>query len=157
MLKIKIIAVGKVKEKFLQAGIDEYLKRMQAFCKTEIIEVSETKFTGIPNDQQINKISDTEAERINFHIKKGDFVVAAMLNGRQFDSIEFAKTISKIEMNSSVIDFVIGGSYGLPKNFSCDLAISFGKMTYPHQLFRLILCEQIYRAMMINNNRNYHK
>ncbi|BDR58681.1 23S rRNA (pseudouridine(1915)-N(3))-methyltransferase RlmH [Xylocopilactobacillus apicola] len=157
MLKIKIIAVGKIKEKYFQAGIDEYQKRMQIFAKTELITVSEEKFNGTPGEQQIKKIVEQEALRINEQIKPGEYVIANMIQGKQLSSIEFAKEISKIELTSSTIDFIIGGSYGLPDNFQRDLAISFGKMTFPHQLFRLVLCEQIYRALMINNHRQYHK
>ncbi|WP_317694825.1 23S rRNA (pseudouridine(1915)-N(3))-methyltransferase RlmH [Xylocopilactobacillus apis] len=157
MLKIKIIAVGKVKEKFFQAGIDEYLKRMQPFCKAEIIMVNETKFSGNPNDQQIKQIVNSETLRINEYIKPDDYVIATKLQGKQLTSVEFAKKISDIEMTSSSIDFIIGGSYGLPNDFPCDFSLSFSKMTFPHQLFRLILCEQIYRSLMINGNRHYHK
>lgn len=157
MLKIKIIAVGKIKEKFLQSGIDEYLKRLQAFCKVEIINVNETKFVGIPNDEQIKKIVKSESERIYKQIKENEYVIATKIEGKEVTSVELAEKILKIEHQYSTIDFIVGGSYGLPKDFHSNFNISFGKLTYPHQLFQLIMCEQVYRTFMINNNRQYHK
>lgn len=157
MLKIKIIAVGKIKEEYLQAGIAEYLKRMQSLSKIQIISVPETKFKGNPRDQEIKLIVASEAKRIKNQLKKDDYVIATMLQGQQYSSVALAQKVAQVELQHSSIAFVIGGSYGLPPDFPADLTLSFGKLTMPHQLFRLVLCEQIYRVLMINQHRQYHK
>lgn len=157
MLKVKIVAVGKIKEKYLKDGIAEYVKRMKSFCKIEIISVAETKFIGNPKSLEIQNIVNTEFKRIKNYLKKDDFIIATKIQGTEYDSVTLAQTIAKIELQYSSIVFVIGGSYGLPSDFSANLSISFGKLTMPHQLFRLVLCEQIYRILMINNHRQYQK
>ncbi len=148
---IKIICVGKIKEKFYAEAIDEYLKRLSKYAKIQIICV---------NDEKIKeKALEKEAEAILKNIKKDDYVITLDLNGQELSSIEFASKLDQTLIKHSDIDFVIGGSYGLDekvKNRS-DYALSFSKMTFPHQLFRVILLEQIYRGFKIINNETYHK
>lgn len=141
---IKIITVGQIKEKYLQDAINEYKKRLSKYTNIEVIEVKAIKL---------------EAEKIKKHINDRDYIVTLEIEGKQMTSVEFANKIDNILIENSNIDFIIGGSYGLSddiKNMS-RLHLSFSKMTFPHQLFRVLLLEQIYRAYKINNNESYHK
>lgn len=159
-MKIKIIAVGKVKENFLNEGINEYLKRLSAFAKTEIVEVDDSKVKDNPNDSDILKTISEEGKRILSKIKDGDYVVNLDLNKKEIDSIEFSKFLNdKLVENGASITFVIGGSYGLSKEAKdrANYSLSLSKMTFLHQMTRLILLEQIYRAFKIINNQIYHK
>ncbi len=153
---ISIVAVGKIKEKSLKALIDEYIKRISAYSKIEIIEVNDE-----PNDKlEDDKVKALEGERILKQIKKDSYVILLSLQGKQLDSIEFAKTLDKINTyNSSHITFVIGGSLGVSNEVEkrADLLLNLSKMTFPHNIARLIILEQIYRAYKINNNETYHK
>lgn len=148
---IKIICVGKIKEKFYRDAIEEYVKRLSKYTKLEIIEVMDE-----PNIEKALKI---EGERINKHIKDSDYVITMEIDGKELSSLELASKISNTFINYSNIVFVIGGSYGLSEEIKkrSNFALSFSKMTFPHQLFRVVLLEQIYRAFKINNNENYHK
>ena len=156
---IRIISIGKIKEKYLKDGIDEYLKRISRFTKIEVVEL---KDEIIPDNSSIamdEKIKEIEGESILSKIKD-DYVIAMDLRGEMLDSVEFSKKIESINtQGKSKITFVIGGSLGLSKEVleRADYKISFSKMTFPHQLFRLILLEQIYRAYKILNNETYHK
>ncbi len=149
---IKIITVGKIKEKYLKDGINEYLKRMQKYTKIEIIELQDEDF-------DINKTLLKEKEKIEKYIKERDYVVTLEIDGEELSSIELSKKIDNIMLNNSDIAFIIGGSYGLHDDIKkrSNFALSFSKMTFPHQLFRLILLEQIYRSFKILNNETYHK
>ena len=149
---IKIITVGKIKEKYLKDGINEYLKRMQKYAKVEIIELQDEDF-------DINKTLLKEKEKIEKYIKEKDYVVTLEIDGEELSSIELSKKIDNIMLNNSDITFIIGGSYGLHDDIKkrSNFALSFSKMTFPHQLFRLILLEQIYRSFKILNNETYHK
>lgn len=149
---IKIITVGKIKEKYLKDGINEYLKRMQKYAKVEIIELQDEDF-------DINKTLLKEKEKIEKYIKERDYVVTLEIDGEELSSIELSKKIDNIMLNNSDITFIIGGSYGLHDDIKkrSNFALSFSKMTFPHQLFRLILLEQIYRSFKILNNETYHK
>lgn len=149
---IKIITVGKIKEKYLKDGINEYLKRMQKYTKIEIIELQDEDF-------DINKTLLKEKEKIEKYIKERDYVVTLEIDGEELSSIELSKKIDNIMLNNSDITFIIGGSYGLHDDIKkrSNFALSFSKMTFPHQLFRLILLEQIYRSFKILNNEKYHK
>ena len=141
---IKIITVGQIKEKYLQDAIKEYKKRLSKYTNIEVIEVKAIKL---------------EAEKIKKHINDRDYIVTLEIEGKQMTSVEFANKIDNILIENSNVDFIIGGSYGLSddiKNMS-RLHLSFSKMTFPHQLFRVLLLEQIYRAYKINNNESYHK
>lgn len=159
-MKIKIVAVGKVKENFLSEGINEYLKRLSAFAKTEIVEVDDSKVKDNPNDSDILKTIFEEGKRILSKIKDGDYVINLDLNKTEMDSIEFSKFLNdKLVENGASITFIIGGSYGLSKEVKdrANYSLSLSKMTFLHQMTRLILLEQIYRAFKIINNQIYHK
>ena len=150
---IKIITVGQIKEKYLQDAINEYKKRLSKYTNIEVIEV---KDDGLVEEVKAIKL---EAEKIKKHINDRDYIVTLEIEGKQMTSVEFANKIDNILIENSNIDFIIGGSYGLSddiKNMS-RLHLSFSKMTFPHQLFRVLLLEQIYRAYKINNNESYHK
>ena len=159
-MKIKIIAVGKIKENYLKEGINEYLVRLSPYAKTEIVEVSDSKVKDNPNESDILKVINEEGERILSKIKSGEYVISLDLNKKEFDSIEFSKFIeSKLVEGGSSITFVIGGSYGLSQKVKdrANYSISLSKMTFLHQMTRLILLEQIYRSFKILNNGTYHK
>lgn len=160
-MDIKIIAVGKIKEKFYKEAIDEYLKRMQAYNKLEIIEVADEMAAETLSEKELEQVKEKEGESILGKISKEDYVVSLEILGKQMDSIEFAKFIEN-EMAEGFgrnLVFIIGGSNGLAKEVSqrSNKKLSFGKMTYPHQLMRVILTEQIYRAYRIINGHPYHK
>ena len=150
---IKIITVGTLKEKYLKEAIEEYKKRISKYTKIEIIEL---KDEGI-ND--INKVLKLEEERIIKQINDKDYVITLEIEGNQYSSEDFASIFEKKLSENSNISFVIGGSYGLSEEIKkkANLHLSFSKMTFPHQLFRVLLLEQIYRAYKINNNESYHK
>jgi len=150
---IKIICVGKIKEKFYRDAIEEYLKRLSKYEKVEIIECKD--YADIPTSEILVK----EKNEIEKHINSKDYIITMEIEGKNISSVEFADKLDSIYMTNSNIDFIIGGSYGLHddiKNMS-NYKLSFSKMTFPHQLFRVILLEQIYRCFKINNNESYHK
>lgn len=160
-MDIEIIAVGKIKEKFYKDAISEYLKRMQAYNKVEIIEVADEMAAENLSEKELEQVKEKEGERILGKISKEDYVVSLEILGKQMDSIDFATFIEN-EMAEGFgrnLVFVIGGSNGLSKEVSqrSNKKLSFGKMTYPHQLMRVILTEQIYRAYRIINGHPYHK
>ena len=143
---IKVVCVGKVKEKYLQEAISDYMKRLSKYHKVEIIELEDS-----------NMIE--EKVKILKHIDNKDYVVTLDIEGKQLTSVEFADKIDKTFITNSSICFVIGGSYGLDKEVKnrANFSLSFSKFTFPHQLFRVILLEQIYRSFKILNNETYHK
>ncbi len=150
---IKIICVGKLKEKYLIEAVDEYRKRLSKYTKIEIIEVADENFLDI------QKVRDLEGIKINKFINEKDYVITLELEGEQLDSMKLAKKLeSTLVINSNLV-FVIGGSYGLSNEVKqrANFHLSFSKLTFPHQLFRVLLLEQIYRAFKINNNESYHK
>lgn len=158
---IKIIGVGKIKERFYREAIAEYQKRMTAYNKVEIVEVADEKAPETLSEKEIDQVKTAEGERILSKIKDDAFVVTLEINGKALDSIKFAKLIQDEMLDGFGRDmvFVIGGSNGLGANVlkRSNYRISFGKMTYPHQLMRVILMEQIYRAYRIINKEPYHK
>ena len=147
---IKIITVGKIKEKYLTDAINEYLKRLSKYTKINLIEVPDENF-------DITKTLETEKKSILKYVSEKDYIITMEIEGKELSSIEFARKIDEIQINN--ICFIIGGSYGLSDEIKkmSNFKLSFSKMTFPHQLFRLILLEQIYRAYKINNNESYHK
>lgn len=156
MIKINIVAVGKVKEKYFLDGINEYKKRLSRFCDFNIIEIEEENFKN-PTPSEIEIIKEKEAQKILANLK-GKTVVMA-IEGKKFSSEKLAQTIKEYQNYSSAITFIIGGSYGLSdkvKNVA-DIKLSFSDMTFPHTLFRLMLTEQIYRAFTILEGITYHK
>ena len=150
---IKIITVGHIKEKYLQDAIEEYKKRISKYTKLEIIEI---KDEGIVEKE---KALNIEGEKILHYIQEKDYVITLEIDGKEYNSEDFSKKIDSIQIEHSNITFIIGGSFGLSNKVKerSNLAISFSKMTFPHQLFRVILLEQIYRSYKIINNESYHK
>ena len=150
---IKIITVGTLKEKYLQEAIKEYSKRLQKYTNLEIIEV---KDEGVVEPQ---KAIEIESSRIEKYLNNKDYVITLEIEGKEYSSPEFAEKIRNTLIENSNITFILGGSYGLSDSIKerSNMHLSFSKMTFPHQLFRVILLEQIYRAYKINNNESYHK
>ena len=156
-MKIKIIALGKIKEKFLKEGIDEFLKRLTPYASVEIIELSPIE---IKDEHLTERVLDEEGDKILSHIKPQSFVITMEILGKQFSSEEFAKKINSLtNKGQSEIVFVIGSSCGLSKKVSArsNLKMSMSKMTFLHQFARLLLVEQIYRAFKIIKGETYHK
>lgn len=159
-MNIKVITVGKLKEKYLKAGIAEYAKRLSKFCKFEMIEVADEKAPESLSDAEMTNVKDKEGERILNKVKDKEHVIVLAIQGKQRASEEFAQEIQDLATyGKSDITFVIGGSLGTSDavNKRANDALSFGKLTLPHQLMRLVLTEQIYRAFMINQGSPYHK
>ena len=159
-MKVKIIAVGKLKEKYLKDGIAEYGKRMSRFAKFEIVELPDEKTPDNASEAQNHQIMEKEGDRILAKISERDYVIVLAIEGKQFPSEEFSKIISDATLRGySDIVFVIGGSLGLADKVKkrANLKMSFGLLTLPHQLMRLVLYEQIYRAFMIQQGSPYHK
>lgn len=159
MMNITVIAVGKLKESYLRDGCSEYIKRLGAFVKINVVEIAEERATDNPSQSEINNIIEKEGERIMAKIPKGAAVIPLCIEGKEYSSPDFSKLIENISMNSSHICFVIGGSFGLSDAVKSagKYKLSFGKMTLPHQLARMVLLEQVYRAFAISNNSKYHK
>lgn len=157
---IKILCVGKIKEKSLINLIDEYKKRLTKFTKLEIIEVKDYSDYENNNDSLINIVKDKESEQLLKYIKEDDTVILIDLHGKQLDSLEFAKNLDKclIEKRNDLV-YVIAGSNGFGKNIYArsNYRISFSNMTFPHNFVRLLLLEQLFRSYKINNNQLYHK
>ena len=159
-MQIQVVAVGKIKEKYLAIGIAEYTKRLGPFSRLEIHEVKDEKIPDGASPAEEAAILDKEASRLEALIKPGTYLIALAINGRTFSSEEFAARIDTLATTGrSHITFVIGGSLGLSPRLTvqADLCLSFSPMTFPHQLFRLLLLEQIYRAFKINHGEPYHK
>lgn len=150
---IKLICVGKVKEKFFEEAVKEYQKRLSRYAKLEIIEVEDVK------GDNPNIILEKESELISKNICSKDYVITLEINAREFTSEEFSKKIENLQIENSNITFIIGGSYGLADSIKkrSNQAISFSKLTFPHPLFRIIFLEQLYRAYKIMYNETYHK
>jgi len=159
-MKITILAVGKIKEKFFREAIAEYEKRLSRYCKFEIIEVADEKTPDNASIAEEEQIKQKEAERILNKIQTDAYVITLEILGKELDSVSFSEMIQKLGVSGkSQIVFVIGGSLGLHESVSqrADRKVSFSSMTFPHQLMRVILCEQIYRGFRIMNHEPYHK
>ena len=150
---IKIICVGKIKEKYLKDAIEEYKKRLSKYTKLEIIEVSDI------DNSSVDIILQKEKEQIEKFIDIKDYVITLEIDGNMLSSVELSNKLDAIFNTNSTITFIIGGSYGLHESIKkrSNYKLSFSKLTFPHQLFRVILLEQIYRCYKINNNEAYHK
>ena len=159
MVHINIVCVGKIKEKFFRDAIEEYSKRLSRFCSLTITEVTDEKIPEKSNENIEEAIKQKEGINILNHIKKDSYVIALELKGTELDSVQFSQEIEKISNLNSNITFVIGGSLGLSKDVlnRSNKQVCFSKMTFPHQLIRIFLVEQIYRAFKIANNETYHK
>jgi 23S rRNA (pseudouridine1915-N3)-methyltransferase len=159
-MRITICAVGKVKEKFFRDAIAEYVKRLGKYCRLEIVEVEDEKTPDNASDTVENAIKEKEGRRLLGHIKEDSFVIALAIDGEKPDSVQLSKKIEKLGvMGTSHITFIIGGSLGLSEEVlrRADYRLSFSDMTFPHQLMRVILLEQIYRSFRIMKNEPYHK
>lgn len=159
-MNISLLTIGKLKEKYLKQGIDEYLKRLTAYAKVEVIELPDEKAPEQLSDIEMEQVKNKEGERLLAKISPDTYVIALAIEGKQRTSEELAEMIDKLATyGKSKIAFVIGGSLGLSKDVlnRADEKLSFSKMTFPHQLMRLILLEQVYRAYRINRNEPYHK
>ena len=159
-MRINIVCVGKIKEKYLKLGIDEFKKRLSKYCKLDIIELDDEKAPENLSDKEMEMIKDKEGKKILAKIKDTSYVIALAIDGKSLSSEELADTINKLGIRGiSNITFVIGGSLGLSDEVlsRADYKLSFSEMTFPHQLMRLILLEQIYRSYRINNGEPYHK
>jgi 23S rRNA (pseudouridine1915-N3)-methyltransferase len=159
-MRIKIISVGKLKEKYLVQGINEYLKRLSSYAKVEIIEVPDEKAPEKLSEAEMIQVKDKEGQRILAKISEQEYVFVLAINGKQYSSEEFSKEIEQLGINGkSQLVFVIGGSLGLSEEVMkrSQKQLSFGKLTFPHQLMRLVLVEQIYRGFRIMRGEPYHK
>ena len=159
-MRITIVTVGKIKEKYLKDAVAEYTKRLGKYCKLEIVEVSDEKTPDMVSDTVERQIRDKEAERIGKYLRDDAYVVALAIDGKMLDSEELADKIDTLGIQGkSHITFVIGGSIGLGETVlqRADYKLSFSKMTFPHQLMRVILLEQIYRSYRIIQGEPYHK
>lgn len=150
---IKLICVGKIKEKHLTEAINEYKKRLSKYTKLDIIELPDVSYN------EIDKVKKEEGKLILKHLKENDNVIILDINGQELSSVELTNKLCKLEEINSNLTFIIGGSYGLSEEVKerANYKLSFSKLTFPHQLFRVILLEQIYRTYKIRNNENYHK
>ena len=159
-MEINIISVGKIKEDYFKKAIDEYEKRLKAYCRVNFIELKDESEGKNLSDKDIDIILDKEGKRILEKIKERSFIIVLDIKGRSIDSVEFSKKINGIMLDGiSSIDFIIGGSLGISQEVKdkANYSLSFSKFTFPHKLMKVILMEQIYRAFTIINNKTYHK
>ncbi len=159
MVNINIICIGKLKEQYLKDAVFEYSKRLSKYCNLNIIELSDEKLPEKINEKLITEIKEKEGNRILSNIKKDSYTVALDLTGKQYKSEEFSEKLENIKINGfSNINFIIGGTLGISKNVleNSNELICFSKMTFPHQLIRVFLLEQLFRAFKISNNETYH-
>ncbi len=159
-MEIRILSVGKIKEKYLADGISEYAKRLGRYCKLTFCQVADEKTPDKASDALNNQIRETEGERLMKHIREQDYVIALAIDGKMLDSVELSQKLGQLGVaGKSSIAFVIGGSLGLSDAVlkRADFKLSFSKMTFPHQLMQVILLEQIYRGYRILNHEPYHK
>ena len=150
---IKLICIGKIKESYFQEAIKEYEKRLSKYTKLDIIELPDLDYS------EIDRIRKEEAKLILKHLRPNDNVIVLDIFGQELDSLELTKTIMNLEQRNSNLTFIIGGSYGLSEEIKAraNYHLSFSKLTFPHQLFRIIFLEQLYRTYKIRNNESYHK
>lgn len=159
-MNISIYAVGKLKEKYLKVGIDEYLKRLSSYAKVEVIEIADEKAPEILSPVEMEQVKQKEGDKLLAKISPDTYVIALAIDGKMKSSEELADSLDKLATyGKSKIAFVIGGSLGLSDGVlkRADEKLSFSKMTFPHQLMRLVLVEQVYRAYRINRGEPYHK
>lgn len=159
MIRITLIALGKLKEKYLSEAVKEYSKRLSAYCKLEMIELEPIRLSDKPSDAEILNVLEKESELILKKIPQGSEVITLCVEGKSFSSPEFASKIESFENMGKSITFIIGSSYGLSEKIKkmSSVRLSVSEMTFPHQLFRVMLLEQIYRAFKINEGSAYHK
>lgn len=159
-MEIRIISVGKIKEKYLTDGIAEYAKRLSRYCRLTFCQVADEKTPDKASEALNDQIRQTEGERLMKHIREQDYVIALAIEGRMLDSPALSEMIGRLAVEGkSSLAFVIGGSLGLSQEVlkRADFKLSFSRMTFPHQLMQMILLEQIYRGYRILNHEPYHK
>ncbi len=158
-MNINIICVGKIKEKYFTAAIEEYSKRLSRFSRLNIIEVADEKIPDNASEKECEIVKNKEGAKIISKLSRDAYVIAMCIEGREISSEGLAEKIATISMTASNITFIIGGSLGLSDEVKqrANHKMSFGKITLPHQLMRVVLLEQVYRAFKINNNESYHK
>ncbi|WP_232698050.1 23S rRNA (pseudouridine(1915)-N(3))-methyltransferase RlmH [Brevibacillus daliensis] len=159
-MQITIVTVGKLKEKYLKEGIQEYVKRLSAYCKLNVVEVNDEKAPEELSATEMEQVKRKEGERILGHIKQDHYVIALAIEGQMWSSDKLSSEMDKLALHGrSQVAFVIGGSLGLADEVlkRADAQLSFSKMTFPHQLMRLVLVEQIYRGFRISRGEPYHK
>lgn len=159
-MNINIICIGKLKEKYWQDAVNEYLKRMKGYCPTAIIELKEAKLPKNASRADELKVMETEGRQILAKVSDSDFVITLEIEGKMLDSVELSEQINRIfSGGTQTVDLIIGGSLGLSDEVKkrSNYALSFSRMTFPHQMMRVILLEQIYRAFKIINREAYHK
>jgi len=158
MLNVKIITVGKLKEKYLRDACDEYLKRLKRFGNVTVIELDESRLSDNPSDKEIENALSNEAENILKHA--AGYIIPMCIEGKQLSSVKLANKMADIPVHGqSTVSFIIGSSFGLSEKVKqkADFRLSMSEMTFPHQLARVMLLEQVYRAFQINNGGKYHK
>ncbi len=159
MISLKVICVGSLKESYLCDAVAEYTKRLGAFCKLSLVELKEEKLPDTPNEAQIEAALSREAEKIFSALPKRAYKIALCIEGKQLSSEELSAKLDAVCQTHSEVCLVIGSSHGLSKSVKqeCDMALSFSRLTFPHQLMRVILLEAVYRAFSISRGTNYHK
>ena len=159
MLNIQLICVGKIKEDYLKNAIEEYRKRLSKYCKLEILELPDEKIPDKLNSTLSDEIKQKECSNIIKHLKKSSYIIALDLGGKQLTSEDFSEKLQNLSMTNSNITFIIGGSLGLTNELlnCCQEKLCFSKMTFPHQLIRVFLLEQIFRGFKIAHNETYHR
>lgn len=160
MIKLKIIALGRLKEKYLREACEEYAKRLSVYAKTEIVELEPIRLSDNPSAGEIEKVLYTEAEMIKKRIPENSLITAMCIEGKQLSSDELHTMLDdRISRGIGCLVFIIGSSYGLHPDIKtmADIKLSFSKMTFPHQLFRVMLLEQVYRSFKIGEGSKYHK
>ncbi len=159
MIKVTIIALSKLKEKYLKDASDEYLKRLSRYCKLQVVEIEPERLNDNPSQNEINSALEKEAQAVFKRIPESSYVAAMCIEGKKLSSENFAKTLSSAQFSSGGMTFIIGSSYGLADSVKnrADIRLSVSDMTFPHQLFRIMLLEQIYRGFKINEGSAYHK
>jgi len=159
-MKINIIAVGKIREKYIQVGINDFKKRLEKFCSVDIIEIAAGKITNNQSTKQIEQMKDSEGEKILDKIPGTSYIIGLAVQGKPMTSKGLAKSIQNLQLQGySEFTFIIGGAMGLSENVldKVDYKLSLSHMTFTHQMIRLILMEQIYRALKIKRGEPYHK
>ena len=160
MMNISLICIGNLKEKYWAQAVEEYSKRLSAFCRFSVIQLNEERISNNPSPGEIDRILNAEGKRIIEKIPKNSYVISMCIEGKQISSNELSQKIDDISLSGkSSLCFIIGGSRGLSQQVKqrSDFKLSMSKMTFPHQMARVILCEQIYRAFEISSNGKYHK
>ena len=160
MLNVNLITVGKLKEEYLRLACGEYEKRLSAFCRLNIIEINESRLPDAPSDAQINSALEKEAEDIISKFPKNSYTIAMCIEGKQISTEKFSAVLEDIPVRGkSTVNIVIGSSFGLSDRIKsqADMRLSMSEMTFPHQLARVMILEQLYRAFMISSGGKYHK